>query len=104
MDAEPVGFQVVYSEQVRNQVRLLLDEAVKTGNLSEIEKSLLAIDKRLEEDPVEFGEPIKNLGIVKWQVRIGFARPLLVEFRGGRVTTDRIRPSDSEYGLTLGKV
>jgi hypothetical protein len=73
-------FQVSYSGLVRRALKKLFKRAKQLGIYSEAVAAAKGIDSRLHTDPGVFGEAFQNLTHTKGQMRIGFVRPLGVEY------------------------
>ena len=80
MSAPVPEYQVVYSGQVKAKLKALLRQAKKAGKLDRFAVAVMKLDKRLREDPANFGELTGNLPWLKLPMHVGFARPLKVDF------------------------
>jgi hypothetical protein len=79
-----LGFSTVIAETIRQLQR----EASAQDRGREFLHAIREIVRRLEGDPMEFGEPLYYLPALRLYVRVGAIRPLYVDFA---VSADRPR-------------
>lgn len=75
----PVPYQVIYSEQVRTELKALSSKAVSCGLGHLVLDALKKIDARLAIYP-QFGEPLCDLKTVGETLWIGAIWPLVVRY------------------------
>jgi hypothetical protein len=74
------GYRVVYPEGIRQQVRNMRASLPNAEARRRFDEAVRAIHRRLQNDPLEFGEPIKHLDVAQLNVRLGGVAPLVVRF------------------------
>jgi hypothetical protein len=77
--AEPVAYQVVYSERVRDRLLALADVARERGDGEAFLAALKDFHRRLCLYP-QFGEPLTDLTQESGQVWFGIVRPLAMRY------------------------
>ena len=73
-------YKVDCSGVVAKALKQIQKQANKEGRGKQVLSAVLQIWKRLTNDPMNFGEPLFRLPVLKMQVRHGAVRPLFVEF------------------------
>jgi hypothetical protein len=75
----PAPYRVVYSERVKNELKLLAARARERGLIVPFRAALLAMDQRLRLYP-QFGQPLRDLVLEPAQLWIGVIPPLVVQY------------------------
>jgi hypothetical protein len=75
--AEP--YRVVYSERVRQRLRMLADEAAQRGDGEAFAAALKEFHRRLTIYP-QFGDPLLDLTEGQGQIRTAIIRPLALRY------------------------
>jgi hypothetical protein len=73
-------FSVVYSGKIRQRIEDLAAEAKSKGRSAAFAKALAQIIRKLESDPLDFGEPKNYLTNLKMTVHSAALGPLYVRF------------------------
>ncbi len=80
MDAKDSQFRISYHLVARSMMSAAMGELLKAGwEKNEIEQLVSAIEGRLKEDPLSFGEPHYSIRAIGLTVSVGFVRPFSVE-------------------------
>jgi len=72
----PDPYRVVFSEATRQQLLELLRRAVARGRGEQVLSAAKVVVARLQSDPLEFGEPRRELRALRLQERVAVVRPL----------------------------
>jgi hypothetical protein len=73
-------FYVDVSGELRERIKACYREAVKQNRQQHFLAALTEINRRLTEDPKEFGDPLYRLPLLKLQIRSAAIRPVFVEY------------------------
>jgi hypothetical protein len=76
----PPPYRVVYSGQVREHTKRLLQRASLIGRFAELAQCVQGIHTRLEWIPLDFGEPIRDFPQLGIRVYTGTVPPLVVTY------------------------
>jgi hypothetical protein len=82
-DADGMGsrpYRLVYPEAVRERIRDLGKRAKQLGLAPQFAAALRAIEGRLQSDPVEFGEPLRDFPETGLQERMGGLQHVYVRY------------------------
>ena len=70
----------MFSGELRERIKACYHEAVKENHQQEFLAALTEINRRLTEEPIEFGDPLYRLPLLKLQIRSAAIRPVFVEY------------------------
>jgi hypothetical protein len=74
-------YRVVYPEKAKALLRAYVGELIKAGwDRPSLRRLMQTLDDRLKLVPLGLGEPLYTLKAMKLEVRVGFVRPLAVNF------------------------
>lgn len=76
---DPIRYQVVYSELVRNELKELIAKAAERGLKSQVRDAVKEIDERLHVYP-QFGQPLRDLLLEAGEQWVGVVPPLVVHY------------------------
>jgi len=79
-NGEPLRYAVEMSHQTRDELKGLHRRAADRGEGPEFVAAARQAIERLRNAPLEFGEPLFRLPVLKLSVRQGVIRPLVVDF------------------------
>ena len=76
---DPIRYQVVYAEFVRNELRKLIATAEERGLGSQVRTAVREIDRYLHQYS-QFGQPLRDLSLESSQQWVGVVSPLVVHY------------------------
>ena len=79
-NGSPVPYKVEISGVIKTEIKRLANLAATAGQKQAYLDAWLAIEKRLQSDPLQFGECCYHLAKGKLRCQIGVVSPVAVEF------------------------
>jgi hypothetical protein len=73
-------YQIGFSGVIAEAIRQLQRQATREGRGPEFLDALRTIVERLQDNPVEVGEPLYRLPVLRMNVRCVLIRPLYIDF------------------------
>jgi hypothetical protein len=76
----PPAYHIDFGQRVRNELRVLAFRATRKGLLAPLIASLREMEKRLEVDPIGWGDPLYQYSVLGWLLYQRAVNPVHVSY------------------------